>query len=102
MSKSSRKFRQKVQALKKLHDIPEVEAQVIAKSAKLVRMKSKRLIIFGPQKEILGELIIEGNDCCLRPFNGILPLVKDGSVYMHMPEPVAKKKKKVDKKEKVK
>ncbi len=94
MPKNSRKFRQKVQALKKIGDMPDLEAQAIAKVAKLIRMKRKRLILRGPECEIIGHLVIKGDKLRLQTANGMEPVIENGCVVMNMPKPPEKKKKK--------
>ena len=94
MPKSSRKFRQKVQALKKIGNMPDLEAQAVAKVAKLVRMNGKRLILRGPQHEIIGFLTIKADKLRFQPADGMEPKVEDGCVTMTMPKPPEKKKKK--------
>ena len=58
MPKGNRKFREKVKALKKIAWMPEVEAQTFAKKSKLVRLKKKRVILSGPNKELICTLVI--------------------------------------------
>lgn len=98
MPKNSRKFRQKVQALKKLGNMPDLEANAIAKVTKLVRMNSKRLIIRGPNHEIIGNLVIKGESICFQTAAGMEPKVVNDCVMMTMPKPPEKKEKKVKEK----
>lgn len=95
MPKSSRKFREKVKALKKIGDVPDLEAQALAKIAKLVRMNGKRLILRGPSREIIGHLTIKDNFLRFQTAKGMNPTVtENGCVLMKMPDPPEKKKKK--------
>lgn len=106
MSKTSRKFRQKVQALKKINGMPDMEAQAMAKVAKLVRMKGKRLILRGPSSEIIGHFTINGDKIQFQTAAGVEPKIEDGCIVMNMPKEKKakdeKKTKKVKNKKKVK
>lgn len=95
MPKSSRKFRSKVSALKKIGNLPEKEAQALAKRAKLFRIKRRRVILHGPNREVIGCLLMQDGKLTLTPADGLqMEQGNDGTVSLALPEPPKKKAKK--------
>lgn len=91
--KGSRKFQDKVKALKKINKMPDAEAQAIAKRSRLIRLKSKRVILRGPTNEIIGTMLIMDGKLRFQTAEGVQHEAgNDGCILLHLPPPPEKKK----------
>jgi len=84
----SKKTKARIVALKGLGDLSDKEARVLAKRAKVVRVRRRRLLLCGPKKAILASLVLTDNLLTLTLPQGVQVLQNGNVLTLKMPPPL--------------